>query len=594
MRKVTAGKAPGDRIKDQLDAAQQIEDPGPPEGVPVAVPGAPPAAASNDRKKPPPKPRKLSPGEWDTLRDCALLDENDMDNGRRLLSWFGDQILHIVESGWHTWTGTHWDHELGQHAVERQAHKVVNLIKRESALLEVSEDDAALVKAALEAREQWGESRSTPPAMKELIKAGENVVKNLGRRKQSRYQFGVKSGDRARTRAMIDQAEPHRAVLPAVLDTDDFAFNVKNGTLRFINGEDPESEPDDPRVVCNVRLDKHEPADMITKCADCNYDPDARAPRWEADLMRFQPHVGTRLFLQVFMGYAILGVTGEQCYAFFYGDGANWKSAFIQSIARTIGTYYKPQSYTSVSGHNMPTGDKPSPDWARLPGVRFLTIEEVPRKEPIKEELIKLVTSGSPLPVRHLNKGMFDLKPRFTCLMTSNAEPNIGGHDKGIWRRTLIVPWDETISEEERLPFEQVMAIYDAERAGILNWLIAGVRLYREQGLLPFVTERMRDFTASVRSDRDSAGSFVEDCVQDMADHHITTAELYAAYGQWCRANGIDPPLNAIAFGRQVKRNNVAGRTMEQRKSKVQGVRRYNDVVLHDVPPDIATERQMT
>ncbi len=598
---------PPDRVKAQIDAAVEIHDPGPPEGAAPAA-GAMPSDKATPAPDGAPEPApvakkrlaKLSPGEWDILRDCALLDENDADNGKRLLNWFGDTILHVSEGGWMTWNSTHWDSEVGQHAAERQAHKVAELIKRESGIIEASPEEKSKIDAAADLLEKFPDPKDRPADVRAEIAEATVSLKHIATRRMTRFKFGTRSGDRPRTRAMIDQAEPHRSVLPAVLDQDHFAFNVKNGTLRFNMVEDVESDPDDPRHICEISLDKHNPADMITKCADCAYDPDADAPIWKADLMRFQPDVGTRLFLQVFMGYCILGVTGEQCYAFFYGDGANWKSAFLQSIARTVGTYFKPQSYTSVSGTNMPTGDKPSPDWARLPGVRLLTIEEVPRKEPIREELIKLLTSGSAMPVRHLNKGMFDLIPSFTCIMTSNAEPNIGGHDKGIWRRTLIVPWDETIDEADQLPFEQVMAIYDAERQGILNWLLEGVKLYRTQGLLPFITDRMREFTHSVRSDRDSAGSFVEDCVRVverdedgmLRDGHITTAELYAAYVQWCSANGVDPVLNAIAFGRQVKRNKVGDSTLWQRKSKVQGIRRYNGVTLYQVPP-AAPERGM-
>lgn len=532
-------------------------------------------------------PGKLTREEWKTLRDCVKLDENDADNAKRLLKWFGGRMLHVLETGWHVWTDTHWDAEAGQHAVERFAHLVVQRIKREAALMSLEPSDAEVVKEMQAINEERdGDKRKMTIAEKAIVKEGEDIMKFLAKAKTGRYNFGVRSGDRSRTSAMIAQAEPHRSVLPSVLDQDDMAINCLNGTIRFVTVEDPESDPEEPRYTTRAYLQKHNPNDLFTKVSQTEYDPKATAPNFIHDLERFMPDSPTREFLQVFMGYVSLGVTGEQVYAFFYGDGSNWKSAFLQAVARTLGTYYKPMNYTSVSGNNMPTGDKPSPDWARLSGVRFLTIEEVPRKEPIKEELIKLVTSGTPLPVRHLNKGMFDLITKFTCIMTSNAEPNISGHDKGIWRRTLIVPWDVTIPIQERKPFDQVMAIYDAERSGILNWLVDGALKYRENGLQAYITDRMRDFTDSVRADRDAAGSFIEDCVEHSDGEHVTSGDLYKAFQRYCRANGIDPILNSTAFGRQVKRCEVQGVTMERRKHKVTGVRRFNDIKLHDVPED--------
>lgn len=573
-------EAPRNRIADMLSSAQEFRDGDEGDGG-EATPEPPPDFMGYVETG----PENLTRDEWRILRECVPLDENDADNATRLLKWFGNRMLNILESGWHVWTGTHWDGEAGQHAVERYAHKVVSRIKREAALIDFHPSDAEVLAEADKLLEETeGQKTGLSKTQKAIVEEAEAIRKALGKARSQRFNFGIRSGDRSRTKAMIDQAEPHRTVLPAQLDQDDLAINCLNGTIRLHRVEDSDSDPDDPTFHWEAYLDPHNPDDLLTKCAATKYEPKAECPKFLESLAKFQPDQMQRDFLQVFMGYVILGQTGEQVYAFFYGDGGNWKSAFLQIIARTIGTYYKPMNYTSVAGNNMPTGDKPSPDWARLSGVRFLTIEEVPRKEPIKEELVKLVTSGSPMPVRHLNKGMFDLVPKFTCIMTSNAEPNITGHDKGIWRRTLIVPWDISISDKERMPFEQAMAIYDNERSGILNWLVQGALRYKEHGLTPFITDRMREFTENVRADRDAAGSFIEDCVQHAPGEHVTAGDLYRAFVKYCQANGIDPILNSTAFGRQVKRVDVDGTNMERRKSKVQGVRRFNDIKLHDVP----------
>ncbi len=554
----------------------------------------PGVTASNVRH---PNFRRLSDDEMVTLGLCAAFDENDCDNGQRLLKWFGDKVLHVHETGWLRWTKTHWELETGQHAIERHAHEVVGMIKREAALLTFDEKAVKIIDDAEKLSKDYPDVKKRPDDVTRQIKLAEAIRKNLATARHGRYQFGIRSGDRQRTKAMIDQAEPHRSVLTDVLDKDDLAINARNGTVHLEMIEDQESDPDDPRQKAVVNIEPHDPADYISKITGADYDPDATAPNFMADVALFQPDPSSRAFLQVFMGYVALGLTGQQVYGFFYGDGANGKSAFLMACARALGTYHKAQSYTSVSGNNMPTGDKPSPDWARLPGVRYLTIEEVPRAEPIQESLVKLVTSGTPMPVRHLNRGMFDLLPKFTCVMTSNSEPNIRGHDQGIWRRTLILPWEYVIPEAERLPFEAVMARYDNELAGILNWIIDGTKLYLECGLEVFVTDRMREFTANVRADRDAVGQFIGDCVvhagqktdpdteQPGDRFHITGPELYAGFCNYCKANAIDPILNAIGFGRQIKRCVVEGRTMESRRKKVVGVKRYYDCKLQDVPP---------
>lgn len=590
------------RVKEAVEAAIPVED----EAFDLYAPAEPKKAGRRRAKatepdgSPPPPPQdddrqnddtpadgldRLSPVEWKILEGCAALDENDADNGKRLLRWFGDQVLHVNEAGWYGWVGTHWDAETGQHAIERLAHLVVDKIKREAGLIGPDSGELAAIVEAERLKADFPKVRDRSDEVKATIKRGADIGKAVASRRHGRYQFGVRSGDRARTKAMIDQAEPHRSELPRTMDADDFALNTMSGTLRFIRTPDPDCpDPDVTRYIVERRLDPHKPSDFITKVTAARYDPDAKAPNFRRDLARFMPDEQNREFLQVFAGYSALGVTGEQVYAFLYGDGSNWKSAFLQALGRALGTYTKPMNYASVSGQNTPSGDKPSPDWARLPGVRMLTIEEVPKREPLKEELIKMITSGSDMPVRHLNKGLFDMRTTFTAWMTSNGEPNITGADHGIWRRTLIIHWDVTIPERERLPFHLVMQMYEAERDGILNWIVEGIEKYLANGLKPYITDAMRAFSESVRRDRDAVGAYLEDCVKHVEGSYVNSRQLYVGFQRWCAANGVDPVPSETSFGLKVKRVPVAGVPMEKRKRSVEGVKRYIDIQLHNLP----------
>jgi putative DNA primase/helicase len=585
---------------------------------PSAVPGEKPRRASRgrSRKSDSPMPHqtgvdpeidltKLTAEQWQILRRCAAeCDENDIGNANRLLAWYGSRVLNVLEAGWHGWTGTHWDFEAGQHMVERYAQQVSPLIKREAALIEADADELMAIDEAAKLKEMYPEPRRRPPlaeierlvdgvptlvevAVAETIKRGSDIAKAVAGRRAGRFQFGIRSGDRARTRAMIDQAEPHRTARPADMDSDDYAINTPSGTIRLERAIDRDCpDPDVTRYKVTRRLDPHNPADLMTKITRAGYDPKATAPNFMRDLARFVPDVATQEFLQVFFGYCALGLNGEQVYCFFYGDGQNWKSALTHAVGKALGSYTKPMMYTSISGQNMPSGDKPSPDWARLPGVRMLTIEEVPGREPIREELIKMITSGSDMPVRHLNKGLFDMATKFTAVMISNAEPNIRGADMGIWRRTIIVRFQVIIPTAERRPINEVLAMYAAEDAGILNWIVAGAEKYLAQGLAPFITDDMRAFTEGVRRDRDAVGSFVADCIREREGWFVTSRSLYTAFKRWCSANGIDPIPTETSFGLKLKRVPVNGVPMENRKRNPGGVKRFVDIELHDVPED--------
>src|SRR5438067_668355 len=80
-------------------------------------------------------------------------------------------------------------------------------------------------------------------------------------------------------------------------------------------------------------------------------------------------------------------------------------------------------------------GGQPTPDLAGLHGVRFLRTSEPERGSVLAEALIKLVTSGEPMLVRHLNRPFFELRPQFKLIISGNYKPRIAGTDDGIWRR---------------------------------------------------------------------------------------------------------------------------------------------------------------
>jgi putative DNA primase/helicase len=582
-------KSSKNKIKDRLDKAQpvtlEVIEGGKTSG------GGKQGGDAGGNDFPPPidqdAPPRLTPEQWKIVERSKDYDENDTDNGKRLLDWSGDQVKHVDQIGWHAWAGSHWDEESGEHAVRRCAQGLVGRIKREAALIVASKDEQALIEAGEKLQADHPEVRKRDEATKAAIKLGTDIAKDVAGRRGGRYKFAVQSGNLPRTMAMISQAEPFQSVKPGALDPENFALNCKNGTLRFKRVRDDECpDPDTVRWKVEQSFSPHQPADMISKVTACDWNPDAPETVWRKDLARYMPDPKKREYLQVAMGYTAMGISGEQVFHYLYGDGQNWKSAFQESTGRALGSYRKAMGFGSISGDQMPDGSKPSPDWAGLSSRRMVTIEEVPRVAPLKEEQIKVITSASPFPVRLLHKNFFDLMPKFVMWMCSNSEPNIKGGDLGIWRRTRVMRWDEKVPDEGKLPFDQVMALYEPCQEDILNWIVEGVHKYLIEGLDTYVTDDMRLYVANLRRDRDSVGAFAGDCLVHREGNNVRARSMYEAFKAWCGANGVDPVLSETAFGRQIKRVTVGEKTMEKRKGKSPEGKFYGDLIMKDVPRD--------
>ena len=68
--------------------------------------------------------------------------------------------------------------------------------------------------------------------------------------------------------------------------------------------------------------------------------------------------------------------------------------------------------------------------------------------------------------------------------ITTNHKPIITGTDEGIWRRIHLVPFTVTIPEEERDENYREKYLMP-ELPGILNWMLEGLKMYKEIGLKP-------------------------------------------------------------------------------------------------------------
>ena len=509
-----------------------------------------------------------------TLAICAKLEHNDTDNGKRLLAHFGAELLHVREVGWHTYTGRVWDREGGNEAVTAYAQRTAARIHGEAVLLDHLPHVAIMLREAEALASK--DAKDLSPSEKTLIEDAAAARKGLSGRRGSRHKHATTSGNGGRISAMITQALPHKCIGPKDLDADHMLFNCENATLRFSKVEDLENIGDQkPNYRLKVERLDHDRAHNITKIAPVVYDPEAKCPTWDAFLDKFQPSKDVQRFLQVYHGLALTGLTGQQCFLYNYGSGANGKSTFMEAMASLWGGYADLLNAESLTGQGQRRGDQATPDFAELPGVRYLRISELPRGEDLKEALVKSLTGGEEIKARHLNQGFFKFTPCFKAEMSGNDKPKIGGLDNGIWRRVRLVPWDVSIPDEERRPMNEVLAEFAAERPGILNWLLAGLDLYMREGLK--TPEIVSTATAEYREAMDPIGAWVADCVVRDDSQTVTAREFYNAFADWCDANGIRP-WQETAFGKA-----MPGKGFEKDKGRV---RRYLNVRLEmgDVP----------
>ncbi|GAB4526313.1 MAG: phage/plasmid primase, P4 family [Parvularculaceae bacterium] len=486
----------------------------------------------------------VAPARQIDEKELSPLDYNDIGNAARLVARFGGDLRYVEERGWAAFDGRRWDLERGRREAEKRARETAQAIQEAEyrAILDAGPQPFDTVKPDFTGIE------NDPDRKQKAIDAAERATKaKLRARAGNHKKWGVACGNRAKMSAMLDCAQTDLYCLTEELDRAPMKFNCRTGTILL-----------GPRL----RLRAHDRRDLITKCADVDYDPGAECPLWEAHMARCLPDRSVRDFTQRFLGYCLTGSIAEQVMCVWLGSGANGKSTTVNVLRRILGDYTstaKVETFLAPDRHK--SGAEASPDLARLPGARLVSVSEPEKGAKLSESGVKQVTGGEPILARRLREEFFEFYPAFKLILSCNDRPIIRGNDEGIWRRVLLVPWEVSIPKEERDPgMEDKLA---GEASGILNWLLDGFSMWRESGLQP--PEAVRAATQDYRIESDPLHEFFQtECVFGEG-YSIAFAELYTAYESWCEAGKVKAVTSQFFARRLTELGCAADRNMKSR-----------------------------
>jgi putative DNA primase/helicase len=342
---------------------------------------------------------------------------------------------------------------------------------------------------------------------------------------------------RATRETMLKDAasEPGMSVTLEAFDTNPHAFNVANGTLD----------------LKTLDFGEHRRDDLLTQISFVVFDAAATCPAWIVSTERWLPDAATRDFVQEAVGLSLLGIALDEFWLFLYGDGANGKSTFIRVLEWLFGSYgHKAQAETFMQTKRDRESGRPSPELLALKGKRLVTVQETAQQHRLNETLIKDLTGRDSITARGIfAKAETTFMPQFTLWMFGNHRPNIKDTSAGTWRRVRLIPFGQTIPENER--DSQLADKLRAELPGILNWALEGLRRVQQRGVV--VPEAVRAATDDYRSEQDAFRAFLTECTATGPRCEATAAQLWAAWCAWAKQNG-EPEGTQRSFGLELRR----------------------------------------
>ena len=285
-------------------------------------------------------------------------------------------------------------------------------------------------------------------------------------------------------------------------------------------------------------LHKHAPEFLMVKTMGTSYIPDAECPRFEKFMADAIPNPNMRSYIQRALGYSLLGDADQRSIFLIHGPSGTGKSTLIDTMREVFGEYGTTAGAGAFRAARNEQG--PNADLHALRGKRFVTTSETAENASFDEDLLKRLSGRDRVTSRGLYEKSIEWVPECTLWIATNNPPKFNSDDDAIWRRTKLIPFTTVFRGEGEISDFARKMLYP-EAAGILNWLLAGLRDFLAQGLQE--PDEILEQALEQRHDSDSVARFLDDKILDgvLVDeegYSIGCSELYLLYQDWARTVG--------------------------------------------------------
>lgn len=300
---------------------------------------------------------------------------------------------------------------------------------------------------------------------------------------------------------------------PVLLNTPRATYNLEKG----VAGEQP-----------------HDPFDLITKITECSPGDEGMDIWLEALETFFCGDAELIEYVQKVIGLAAIGKVYEEFIIIAYGDGANGKSTFWNTIARVLGTYSG-----KISSDILTMGNKVNaqPEMAELKGKRLIIASEMQEGVRLNTAMVKQLCSTDEIQACKKYKDPFHFVPSHQVVLYTNHLPKVGANDDGIWRRLKVIPFNAKIKGNSDIK-NYADYLYEKSGSAIMKWIIEGAEKVSKSDHKVDDPKCVRDAVAAYRDDNDWLGHFIADCCEVDESYEEKSGELYQQYRAYCIQNG--------------------------------------------------------
>ncbi|MSU77460.1 MAG: DUF3854 domain-containing protein [Gemmataceae bacterium] len=292
-------------------------------------------------------------------------------------------------------------------------------------------------------------------------------------------------------------------------------------------------------------LRPHTPSFFNANALDYDFNPSADCPIWREKLAINLDHDNERLaIIQEYFGYMLTPETWLQKCLINEGPGGNGKGMLSAGAEAMLGV----ANFSTVPLELFAQRFALTQTVGKLANI----ISEVGEMDRVAEGIFKQFVVGDPVTLEKKFEDSFTTRPTAKLLISTNTRPRFADRTNGVWRRIILVPWNRTVSESEKIHGLDKPEFWERERAGILNWALVG--LHRLLATKRFTeSQKCNEALADYKLESNPAKVYLLEHVVEDAQGHLVTMTVYKSYRDWAIDRGYSP-LGENKFTAELKR----------------------------------------
>ena len=265
---------------------------------------------------------------------------------------------------------------------------------------------------------------------------------------------------------------------------------------------------------------------------DIDYDANAECPHFEQYLAEWLPDEDVRKVVQEYLGYCLIPNTNFRKAMFLYGKGRNGKSVFVEYIQEFFGHLSSNLSYDALFQRFGPANLKD-----KIVNIYDDTNVSFAKDTGIAKNLI----AGGQISAEFKGKDFFSFVNVARIIFSAQELPRTADNSLAWYDRWFFIKFPNTFRTSNNKKAEMLNNMR-AEKAGIFNWMIAGLtRLMSQDGFTHSSTLHM--YTQEYRGMNDNVVQFLNTyCTTispDDAVNRISCGHLYKVYEMFTEKDNL-------------------------------------------------------